>query len=309
MDTQTNTLNRYAAVAASLLTLAGAASAQQPQSSGHYPVGVEGIKAATLPPPGFYLRDYNYIYWADRNKNNGPDNFDLFAYINAPRAIWMTDFKILGANYGMDIIVPFYYSDVEASQGAFSAKDHEFNLWDIEFEPLLLGWHFKQFDLSAGYAFWAPSGATPKRTQPARLGKGFWSNMLTLGGTWYPDAEKQYAFSVLNRYEIHTENDQNITPGHTYSVEWGVSRTFAKYYDVGAIGYYQQQITDDSGSGIRAIPGYDRDLHDRVVGVGPEISAFCPTLGMFFSARYAFEFAAEDRPEGNTVCVTITKKF
>ena len=31
------------------------------QITGHYVAGVEGIKASTLPPPGFYLRDYNIV--------------------------------------------------------------------------------------------------------------------------------------------------------------------------------------------------------------------------------------------------------
>jgi hypothetical protein len=307
MKNRTKTLTQKTLLAASVLALAAGANAQQP-TSGHYPAGAEGIKGASLPPPGFYLRDYNFVYWADRNKDNGPANFDLIAYINAPRLIWMTDYKILGANYGMDLIVPFYYSDVSFNAGGNKVKDNTFGLLDIQFEPLLLAWHFKQFDVAAGYAFWAPSGETPKAASPSRLGKGFWSNMFTAGATWYPDAEKQYALSILNRYEIHTESrDVKITPGNTYTVDFGLSRTLCKNIDAGVSGYYQQQITDDSGPGLPA--NYNRGLHDRVVGVGPEISTFCPKLGMFISARYAYEFAAEDRPEGQAVVVTVTKRF
>jgi hypothetical protein len=32
----------------------------------HYPAGSEGIKAASLPPPGFYFEDYNSFYYSDR---------------------------------------------------------------------------------------------------------------------------------------------------------------------------------------------------------------------------------------------------
>ena len=38
----------------------------QPNFTGHYPAGVEGIKGGSLPPPGFYARDYNVFYYADR---------------------------------------------------------------------------------------------------------------------------------------------------------------------------------------------------------------------------------------------------
>jgi hypothetical protein len=60
------------------------AAAPLTQAQAHYPAGVEGVKAATLPPPGWYLRDYNYLYWAD-DFPGGPSDFDLFAYVQAPR--------------------------------------------------------------------------------------------------------------------------------------------------------------------------------------------------------------------------------
>ena len=34
----------------------------QAQPTAHYAPGTEGIKAATLPPPGIYVRDYNSFY-------------------------------------------------------------------------------------------------------------------------------------------------------------------------------------------------------------------------------------------------------
>lgn len=119
----------------------------------HYPVGAEGLKGASLPPPGIYLRDYNFFYTADK-VDGLPFGVDLFAYIQAPRLIWMTQQKIIGANYGMDVIVPFAYKNVSAP---FGSGDN-FNLADIQVEPLLLSWHFKQFDAAAGYAVWVPSG-------------------------------------------------------------------------------------------------------------------------------------------------------
>ena len=35
--------------------------------------------------------------------------------------------------------------------------------------------------------------------------------MLTLGGTWYPDKEKTWAMSLLNRYEFcHEQEDTQV---------------------------------------------------------------------------------------------------
>ena len=169
-------------------------------------------------------------------------------------------------------------------------------------EPITLSWHPKQFDLAVGYAVWAPTGDFDAN-HPARLAKGFWSHMLTAGATWYADAAKTWAFSMLNRYEIHMEHqDFDITPGNTYTVEWGISKSLKPMLDVGVVGYWQQQTTEDSGAGAS-------DKLDRVVGIGPEVSGVIPKVGIITSLRYLREFAAKDRPEGNTLTLTLTKRF
>lgn len=272
------------------------ASQAQPIVAGHYPAGAEGIKGASLPPPGVYFRDYNFFYFADEFKDGPP--FNITAYINAPRVIWMTDLEILGANYGMDVIVPFAYLNWSAPGNT----DTDFGLGDIQIEPLLLSWHFKQFDLAAGYAIWLPSGDF-KTTTPDLVSKGFWSHMLTLGGTWYPDKEKTWAISLLNRYEFcHEQQNTHIDPGQVYTLEWGFSKSLNPGVDVGLIGYYQQQTTKDSG--LTAT-----NKRDRKLGIGPEINAFWPKLKLFTSVRYAYEFEAVERPEGHLVTLTLTKLF
>ena len=286
-------------------TFALAAQLQgQPLPAGsHYPVGAEGIKGASLPPPGVYLRDYNFFYTAGKvdGMPNGPD---IFAYVQAPRLIWMTGKTILGANYGMDVIVPFAYKNISA--GLPIGDGHNFNLADIQVEPLLLSWHLKQFDVAAGYAVWVPTGEFNADTPVHQLtspGSGFWTQMLTLGGVWYPDEKKTWAISLLNRYEINTEqNHTDVTPGNMLTMEWGLSKTVCPNVDVGFIGYYQQLVTKDSGSGASSD-------YSNVVGLGPEISAFCSKLGVFTSVRYAYEVTAHDRPQGQTIVLTITKRF
>lgn len=280
------------------IALAGTIAAPaQPIVAGHYPAGAEGIKGASLPPPGVYFRDYNFFYFSD-DFRDGPPGFGIFAYITAPRVIWMTDLEILGANYGMDVIVPFAYLDW--SSPGNSGRD--FGLGDIQIEPLLLSWHFKQFDLAAGYAIWAPSGDYERR-KPDFVAKGFWSHMLTLGGTWYPDKEKTWAVSLLNRYEFcHEQQNTHMDPGQVYTLEWGFSKSLNPGVDVGLIGYYQQQTTKDSGLTATT-------TRDRKLGIGPEINAFWPKLKLFTSVRYAYEFEAVERPEGHLVTLTLTKLF
>src|ERR1035437_1443363 len=95
---------QFLLLAASLAALPGILQAQP---SAHYPPGVEGIKAATLPPPGVYFRDYNYFYTADQMNDAAGNKFgkadlDTFTYANLPRVLWITDTKFLGGFVGVD---------------------------------------------------------------------------------------------------------------------------------------------------------------------------------------------------------------
>ena len=277
---------------AGLVVLPGVGQAQT-----HYPQGVEGIKGASLPPPGFYVRDYNYFYWSD-NFKAGPPNFDIFAYVQVPRFIYISDFKILGGFYGADVLLPLPYQELKA--GGFNG--YKFGLGDICVEPITISWHPKQFDIAVGYAFWAPSGDYSP-TDPVSPGKGFWTQMLTAGATWYPDEAKTWSLSLLNRYEFNQENsDTDITPGQYLTMEWGIAKTFRKTIDVGLVGYYQVQTTKSTGWGASGAMPW-------VVGLGPEISMVCPKLGLITSIRYVYEIESYARPQGNMVNITLTKRF
>jgi len=128
--------------------------------------------------------------------------------------------------------------------------------------------------------------------------------MLTLGATWYVDSEKTWAVSALSRYEFNTEQrDTRVTPGQAYTLEWGVSKTFAKVIDVGAAGYYQAKVTGDSGPASFVTP------HNRVASAGPEVNVAFPKQMFFLSFRYLYEFMAENRAQGHTFALTLTKRL
>ncbi|MGQ9588983.1 MAG: SphA family protein [Planctomycetota bacterium] len=298
MNGRTPSVLLAAVAAVPFFVLPGRLGAQgAPSFSGHYPIGVEGIKAGSVPPPGTYVRDYTVLYFSD-DLPKGPPNFDLLACVNAFRGIWITPLKVFGADYGLDFILPFGYTEVTA--GPFDGAS--FSLGDLAFEPLVLSWHFPRADLAAGYALWIPGGSSSSR-HPTKLGKGFWSNMFTAGATWYADEGRTWAASALARYELHTEHrDLGVTPGDTLSLEWGLSKTVCKRFDLGVVGYWQQQTTRDRGSGASAV-------RDSVAGVGFEAAAAFPEKGIFTSFRYVCEVASRDRPQGHSIVLTLTLAF
>ncbi len=278
----------------------------QAQPSAHYVPGVEGIKGSSLPPPGVYVRDYNLFYFSDRRNDSGGDEInaadpEAFIYANVPRVLWITEKKFLGGFIGVDALLPLKYTSLEMNTPGGRFDDGTFGIGDMFVEGTL-SWHPKQFDLAFTYGVWAPTGDF-SASNPTWAGSGFWTHMLTAAVTWYPDQEKKWAASALSRYEInHEQEDTHITPGQAYTVEWGLSYGIKPTLDIGVAGYWQIQTTDDSGSGAS-------DLNDQVVGIGPEISAMCTKTGIIFSLRYIFEVMAQDRFQGQTVCLTLTKRL
>jgi hypothetical protein len=265
------------------------------QTQSHYPAGVEGIKGSSLPPPGLYFRDYNYTYFANEYKQ-GPSPFDLFANVQAPRLILITKYKFFGGYYGADILVPIPYIDVDLT----TARGSEFGLGDIFFEPITLSWHTKQADFSFGWGLWAPTGDYDVKSLVS-LGKGYWTQMFTGGVTYYPDKEKTWSISALNRYEFnYRRSDLLITPGQFWTIEWGLGKSLSKTIDIGFVGYAQLQTTLSSGNS-RVVE------KERAVGLGPEINLVCPKLGLATSIRYFHEVGVQLRPKGNAINVTFTK--
>ena len=145
-----------------------------------------------------------------------------------------------------------------------------------------------------------PPRALP-RPESHAAGLGYWTHMFTAGATYYPDAAKKWSISALNRYEINMDHE-NTSAGQAWTLEWGLSRAVVLILEAGVAGYYQQQVTS-----TRTPTG--SDPINRVAGIGPEITAACPKLATFVSLRYAYEFMAENRLQGHTLALTITKRF
>jgi len=291
-------------------TLFGAAAAlfactALAQPSAHYVPGVEGIKAATLPPPGIYLRDYNVAYFSDRlNDANGDEisaaDPKAFVYANVPRLLWITDLKLFGGNIGVDALIPVQYNSLELNTPGGPFNQNNFDFGDA-FAEVTWSTHLKQFDISLAYGAWMPTGNSDTANPNVESGLGYWTHMLTAGATWYPDEQKKWSLSALNRYEINQEKqDTSLTKGDVWTIEGGVSYGFSPTVDVGVVSYYQRQLTRDENPSSAL---------DSVVAVGPEVSVFYPRITFGWSLRYLYEVMAEDRLQGHTVALTLTKRF
>jgi len=300
-----------------LLTVALAAipGALQAQPDAHYVPGIEGIECATLPPPGFYFRDYNVFYLGEElnnatGHNYAPAGFQAMVYATVPRAIYISDFKVLGGYLGGDVVLPFVYSSYRnAPSPGGLVSGSTFGMGDFYGEGTL-SWHPGQFDIGFAAGFWAPTGnaSGPPQTQP---GNGYWSPELTLGATWHPDEAKTWSISALNRFEFcsseyRNPTDTGVTPGDAWTLEWGISKKVIKTIDVGMVGYYQQRITASTGNEPTAEALFP---YSRVAAFGPEINVFIPCWKLWTQLRYNYEFMADNRVQGHTVALVLTKAF
>ncbi|MFA5528530.1 MAG: transporter [Peptostreptococcales bacterium] len=193
----------------------------------HYGIGSEGLKAGTVPGPGFYYLMYNNYYTSDTMTDSSGDDsnigFDISVIANVNRFVYITDKKILGADYGFQLIVPFVYTDLEIK--AAGVDDDDFSLSDITVEPLILSWHGAQYDAVFGTALFVPTGEYDKNSS-VNIGQDHYTVMLSQGITYYIGEGKGWNISYIARYEKHLENrDLDITYGDDFSVDWGIGKT------------------------------------------------------------------------------------
>jgi hypothetical protein len=328
-----------------LVALLLASPAASYAQHGDYLLGTLGLLGGAQAPEGIYYQNIFSYYNAsgsrtfDASRTKDLDifrrqlsltasaNLDLKAnlavYVDQNIIGMTTPFRILGANYGFMVDVPFAqvtgsgtatldvgadlkgFFDRTFTRGAsFSRAESStasFNLADMYVEPVNLGWHLPQLDVVATLGFFAPSGSY-NHNKAINNGLGRWAEMAGLGSVLYLDAERSWSVSAMTRYVTHQRQEgEDIRVGDNFIVEWGVGKTFrppswkpwVAQLDVGAVGYAQWQMTDNRGSDI-ALPL--RGLKSNVFATGPEIAA-TTKIGRFF-ARYEFEFGTQGNPQG-----------
>lgn len=316
---------------------------------GHYFPGVMNIRDAGMPPKGVYLSVYNFHYDADhlnlasgdeldqisvsgtlnRSLNagghsvpltftgtlNGDVDLNFESTMHAPTLIWITEHKLLGADYGVMIGQPFGYMKLKAkadltgtgtltigekthtitTSRQIEVEDDKYALADLMVTPIWLGWHGPQYDAGVNYTFYAPTGDYDKNDL-VNTGMGFWTHQWQAQFIYYPPIimPKATALSFMATYELHGEKkDKDVTPGQNITIEYGLGQYVSKRMELGVFGYNQWQITDDDGT--EATSG---DTHDQTNGAGVQVSYWFVEHKFCVTGRFNMEYQVEDRFEG-----------
>ncbi len=289
---------------ASAITLG--AVLQSAFAGGHYVPGVEGVQAASVPPPGLYYLGYLVNYNAGSlrapgTSNDAAGNNTANVTALANRLAWISNTKVLGADYGAEMLIPVLGVDTKFS-GLGLSNQSDSGIGDIFLSPLILAWHGDKWDSAFGAGYWFDTGHYDANNT-ASVGKGFQTLMLSAGGTYYFDDAKTITGSVLTRYEKNTRMSSGFKPGDHLTVEWGIGKNFGTY-SLGLVGYTQSQLTNDDG------PNATTNKSSKNA-IGVEFSTPFPALGGLIKAAYYSETAAQagSNPEtkGSTLRFTFVK--
>lgn len=266
------------------------------QAEGHYVPGIEGVKAASVPPPGNYYIGYVVNYDFDKVKDHNGNSIAAKGKVTAlaNRFVHITHKKILGADYGVEAVVPIINKDFKFTQSSTTG------VGDVYVGPLVLAWHGDRWDSVAAAGVWLSNGSTSKPTSP---GNGYKGTMLTGGGTAYLDVDKTISVSGLARYEMSGKKEDGSAPGDQATLEWGIGKKINPTTELGLVAYDQWQTTNDKGSSNKS------SKH----ALGLEASHAVKSLGGMLEAAYYKEYSVKGgsspSPTGTTFRVNFVKPF
>jgi hypothetical protein len=299
-------ITRQLALPAILVITGGVgASSLHAQALGFNLRGDAGLRSGSQPGPGYYFTIpiyYRSHYDSLRGPNGGvvADGIESDVNLLAPAVAATTKIKILGGNYGFQIVPPFMNQRLAvAAIDAEGTTGYAFS--DVYVQPFNLGWHLKGADFIVGYGFLAPTGS-------GRRSLDMWGHEIVAGSTIYPTQSKNLHIATTVFYDIHQKKQGiDLTVGDYLTLEGGVGFSFLKgAASAGAAYVVQMKTTDDSGAdqGPLAI-----GTRNKAYGVGPELSipifAKGKTLGLI-GVRYIFEIGNKTNFQGDNLAVSFT---
>ncbi len=271
---------------------------------GTYHLGRSGPMAGFVPGPGVYVRNDVYYYTGEsEDLLDWPDDWtqdiESSALIDVFGISMITDLEILGGTFGVGLGFAYGKQEFTAIIGNESPfwpdveiEDDDQDFWDPGL-GFVLGWHEESHHWQVSTGITIPTGRY-KEDAYSSIGKKRWVFDLS-GGYTFLNLENGYETSALLGFSFPTENpDSGYQPGIQVHLEAAAFKHFPSHISIGAVGYFLQQLTEDSGEG-------SRDKLCRVAGLGPSIGYFFRFMDRSFSLnlRAYHEFAAAYRLEGD----------
>ncbi|HTE23284.1 SphA family protein [Flavitalea sp.] len=307
--------------------------AVSPILTGHYLPGIINIRDFANPSPanGLIALDYNIFLSGDKffgkdgeqvTKITGPSgtsidlNVDLNGYLNTPFPVWVSKFKILGANYLAGATVG--YSTIStntayASIGQIDSFHQSGNVTgkvsgfsDMGIMPIYLSWGLDQFDITAGYMFYAPTG----KYEPGgseNIGVGYWSHIFQCFGYYYPmkikgETSKALAIMLASTYELTSKiKNADVNPGNRFYLDYGINQYLTTKFSLGVFGGNSWQVSEDKGSQVY----WKTNVKDKVSVFGFELGYWPWADRLQVTGKYGFNYGAVQSFKINTYQINL----
>ena len=283
----------FGAIAGSaLLAGLGQALASEPANLGNFlPGNTMGAPIAAAPPPGLWFAStafYLPMVSGNGNANCGPGCKERYNAVGATvNLTWGSGWKFLGADYYPTIQTGAFQATATVlpyppGGGVLQSPiygnifDHE--IANLYVNPLNFSWNLgKGLYVAAGLGFVAPTGST----YAGSLVPDYWTirphaAVSYLGEGWNLTVSALYDINTASEgrtglYQIIARNPATApafaafltgpaNPGRGYTsgnylyVDWTATKKFGSW-EVGPVGFFKFQTTDDSPGGINPATG------------------------------------------------------
>jgi hypothetical protein len=291
-----------------------------PILTGHYLPGVINVRDFANPSPasGLIALDYNLFLSGDKffgadgervTQIKGPAgapidlNVDLNGYLNTPFPVWVSKFKILGANYITGATVGYTTVSTNSAyerigiidsihqSGNVTGKVSGFS--DLGVIPVFLSWGFQNFDITAGYMFYAPTG----KYEPGgseNIGVGYWSHIFQCFAYYYPmkvngQASKALAIMLAPTYELTSKiKNTDVDPGNRFYLDYGINQYLSSKFSLGVFGGNSWQVSEDKGSEVY----WNTSIKDKSAVFGFEAGYWPWADRLQITGKYGFNYGS-----------------
>jgi hypothetical protein len=280
---------------------------------GTYPPGFQDRMSGYLPPPGFYFQQNLEFYSGSAGRVVGEGNIQVDLHLTLPVQYsilnGVTRNRLWDSYYAWAVIVPMAGPDVTGYVATPLGNLHRSQtvtaLSEIEFIPMMLGWHNGRSNQKAWLVVYTPTGEY-STTNFVNSSLNRWAVEFDYAYTFF-DPRTGIEFDVAPGYTINFENPEtNYLSGQEFHMDYAALRHLPSGVGVGMAGYAFAQTTPDSGSGAKL-----GAFEGRTFALGPLLS-YDMKLGSVpvgLTAKYYSEFGVSKRFDGHSYWLNISAAF
>lgn len=251
--------------------------------------------------PGLLVREalgaFDAPHFADASGATVPGQNTLAVFTSTTLVGYMPPFKVLGGNWGVEILVPLVTARLTTpslTATSTGVGDITFSALVWQAPPLRLGGRqfFQRLDLDIV----APTGQYADGAS-LTTGSHLWSVNPYYAFTWLATDRIEtswrihYLWNSTNEVPSPAYEATSIQPGQAVHLNGAASFAIVPEVRVGIAGYFLRQITDSKANG-QSVPG----SKEQVAALGP---GFLVSAGsLMFVANVYDELAVENRPRG-----------